>query len=187
VSNQAIVARKEVAFIAVGEAALGGVGRWIAILGAVLATGSAINATLFSAARLVRDASASGDVPGLLGRESRGLPVVALVFVSAVGTALAMLPGITVVIVFGSAAFLAVYTLVNSLQAAMAERRRDRVLAATGAIACAAAICALVVELARDDLPSLFILLGTTAFVTLARVVFVHRRRMQAVRTGSGA
>jgi len=182
VSDQAIVTQKEVAFIAVGEAALGGVGRWLAILGAVLATGSAINATLFSAARLVRDASASGEVPGLLGRESRGLPVVALVVVSAVGTALAMLPGITVVIVFGSGAFLAVYTLVNSLQAAMAERRRDRVLAATGAIACAAAICALVIELARDDLPSLFILLGTTAVVVLARVAFVHGRRTHAIR-----
>jgi hypothetical protein len=182
VSDQAIVTQKEVAFIAVGEAALGGVGRWLAILGAVLATGSAINATLFSAARLVRDASASGEVPGLLGRESRGLPVVALVVVSAVGTALAMLPGITVVIVFGSGAFLAVYTLVNSLQAAMAERRRDRVLAATGAIACAAAICALVIELARDDLPSLFILLGTTAVVVLARVAFVHGRRIHAIR-----
>jgi hypothetical protein len=113
--------------------------------------------------------------------------VVALVFVSAVGTALAMLPGITVVIVFGSAAFLAVYTLVNSLQATMAERRRDRVLAATGAIACVAAICALVVELARDDPPGLVILVGTTAFVVLARVVFVRQRRMRSGRTAGGA
>ena len=58
VSNHAIVANKEVAFVAVGRAALGEVGRWLAIAGALLATGSAINATLFSAAR------SSGRAPG---------------------------------------------------------------------------------------------------------------------------
>ncbi len=63
VSDHVIVARKEVAFIAVGEAALGSVGRWAAIVGAIFATGSAINATLFSSARLIRDASAHGRAP----------------------------------------------------------------------------------------------------------------------------
>ena len=63
VSDHVIVATKEAAFVAVGQAALGGVGRWVAIVGAVFATGSAINATLFSTARLMRDASASGELP----------------------------------------------------------------------------------------------------------------------------
>jgi len=177
-SDQAIVANKEVAFIAVGEAALGGVGRWIAILGAVFATGSAINATLFSAARLVRDASASEDLPTVLGRETNGLPVAALLFVSAIGTGLAMLPGITAVIAFGSGAFLAVYTLVNYLQATMADRPGARALALLGTVACIAAIGALLWELARDDPASLAILLGTTAAVAAARLVFVRRGRL---------
>ena len=148
VSDHAIVASKEIAFIAVGEAALGGFGRWAAIVGAVFATGSAINATLFSAARLVRDASAAGDVPGLLGRERGGLPAYTLIFISVVGATMAMLPGITAVIAFGSAAFLAVYTLVNYLQATMGERRRDRVLGWLGVAACVGALVALVYELA---------------------------------------
>jgi amino acid transporter len=182
VSDHAIVAQKEVAFIAVGEAALGGVGRWLAIVGAVFATGSAINATLFSTARLIRDASASADLPEVLGRETNGLPVVALVFVSAAGAALAMLPGITAVIAFGSGAFLAVYTLVNWLQATMAERLGQRALAAVGAAACVAAIGALLVELVRDEPTSLAILVAITAALALARVVFVRasRRRSRA-------
>jgi amino acid transporter len=180
VSNHAIVAHKEVAFVAVGEAALGGVGRWAAILGALFATGSAINATLFSTARLVRDASAAGDVPGLLGRETGGLPVVALAFISVLGAAMAMLPGIITVIAFGSGAFLAVYTLVNYLQATMARRRRERVLAWVGAVGCVGALVALVVELARDDLPALVVLVGTSVVLAVGRVAFLRRTRRRA-------
>ena len=75
VPDAVLVAGKEAAFIEVGRAALGEAGRWAAIVGAVFATGSAINATLFSTARLVRDAAASGEVPSALGRESHGLPI----------------------------------------------------------------------------------------------------------------
>ncbi len=134
VSDHAITANKEVAFIAVGQAALGEVGRWAAIVGAVFATGSAINATLFSCARLVRDASATGDLPAALGRETNGLPVVAMAFISIAGVAMAMLPGITAVIAFGSASFLAIYTIVNWLQFAMARGFWSRALAAVGAL-----------------------------------------------------
>jgi amino acid transporter len=93
VSDHVITARKEVAFVAVGEAALGGFGRWAAIVGAVFATGSAINATLFSCARLVRDASTTGDLPRSLGRETHGQPMIAMAFISIVGVTMAMLPG----------------------------------------------------------------------------------------------
>jgi hypothetical protein len=175
VTDHAIVARKEVAFIAVGQAALGAPGRWVAIVGAVFATGSAINATLFSAARLMRDASAAGEVPRLLGRETGGLPIVAMVFISAVGAGMAMLPGITAVIAFGSGAFLAVYTLVNYLQAKIATRRVDRVLAWIGAGACVAALGALFVELARDDLVALVVLSVLGAALVLGRMAFVRR------------
>ena len=58
-----IVADREVAFATVGEAALGPVGRWVAIAGALLATSSAINATIFSASRLMRDAALSVSSP----------------------------------------------------------------------------------------------------------------------------
>jgi hypothetical protein len=176
VNDATIVARKEVAFVAVGQAALGGIGRWVAITGAVFATGSAINATLFSTARLVRDASATGELPRSLGRSTDGLPIVALAFISVAGAAMAMLPGITAVIAFGSAAFLAVYSIVNYLQATTAPRRRDRVLAGFGGVACVAALATLFVELARDDPQSLAILVACTAALAIGRIVFLRHR-----------
>ena len=174
-SNATIVAKKEVAFVAVGEAALGGFGRWMAILGAVFATGSAINATLFSAARLMRDASAAGDVPPLLGREHRGLPVAALLVISGAGAAMAMLPGITRIIVIGSAGFLAVYTIVNALEAREGACRRDRVVAAIGFVGCVAALVALVVQLVRDDVTGLVILVGFAVAIAGARLLYARR------------
>ena len=187
VSDHAIVARKEVAFIAVGEAALGSAGRWAAIIGAIFATGSAINATLFSCARLIRDASVTGELPAALGRETDGLPFVAMLFISVAGIGLAMLPGITAVIAFGSGAFLAIYTVANYLQMRMATGRGARALAAVGALTCLAAIGALLVELGRDDPTGLGILLGLTAALTAARFVFVRHRAQAAAAHLVGA
>ena len=80
---------------------------------------------------------------------------------------MAMLPGITAVIAVGSGAFLAVYTLVNVLQARAATHRAERVLAAAAAIGALAAIGVLVSELARDDLA------GLVAFGALIGLVAV--------------
>lgn len=58
-----LVEEKEIALAAAGEAALGTTGLVIVTVGAVFATGSAINATLFATARLARDVARAGDYP----------------------------------------------------------------------------------------------------------------------------
>ena len=176
VSNDAIMAEKEVAFVAVGRAALGEPGRWLAIGGALLATASAINATLFSAARLVRDAAACHELPRRLGREHRGVPLAALAFIAVTGGAVAMLPGITVIIAVGSGAFLAVYTLVNLLQASEARSRAERLLAAAAAIGSIAAVGVLIVDLAVTDPAGFGVLIGLLVLVAVARGAFRRRR-----------
>ncbi len=86
-----IAAEKEVAFAVVGEKALGGFGLWAAAAGALLATSSAINATLFSTARLARDVSGAGELPAALGRERHQIPAAAIVWLALLG---AMSPAI---------------------------------------------------------------------------------------------
>ncbi|MGZ6884654.1 MAG: APC family permease [Acidimicrobiia bacterium] len=176
VSDHAITAQKEVAFVVVGRAALGEVGRWGAIVGAIFATASAINATLFSCARLIRDASRARDLPEVLGRERAGQPAVALAAISVAGVLLAMLPGITVVITFGSAAFLAIYAVVNWLEMTEAPRTGARVVAAVGGLACAASIALLVYQLAVDDPGGLAAIGVVAAVVVVGRVLFVRSR-----------
>jgi amino acid transporter len=185
VPDSTLVATKEAAFIEVGRAALGEAGRWAAIVGAVLATGSAINATLFSTARLVRDAARTGEVPSGLGRGTRGVPVAALAFIAAAGAAMAMLPGITSVIVLGSGSFLAVYAIVNYLEAKAGATRSDRAVAWLATVLCAAALGDLVVEFARDDRTAFAVLVGLVALLIAGRIAFV-RGWFRPVRHGRG-
>jgi amino acid transporter len=172
-----IVANKETAFVLVGRAALGTAGRWAAIAGALLATSSAIHATLFSTARLVRDGSSTGELPRGLGAVRGTTPVGALAFMSSAGLALAMLPAITSLIALGSAAFLAVYVLVNYLQARAATTAATRGIAVMSGLGCAGAFVLLVVELARDDLVGLVVLVLLACLIAAGRLLV--RRRMR--------
>ena len=80
-----LVQEKEVALAAAGEAALGTTGLVIVTVGAVFATGSAINATLFATARLARDVAKAGDYPEWVGRTNgRGVPDRAVVVLGTV-------------------------------------------------------------------------------------------------------
>ena len=117
VSDATLAARKEVAFAVVGKQALGAFGLWAATVAAVFSTSSAINATLFSTARLIRDVSAAGELPARLARE-RARPARDRGRLDAIfGAGFSLLPGITEVVSFGSLTFLLVFGLVNLLHA----------------------------------------------------------------------
>ena len=64
--------------------------------------------------------------------------------------------------------------IVNGLQATMAPSRAARRTATVAAVACLAAIGALIVELARDDPRGLAILAGIASGIALARYAFVR-------------
>ncbi len=174
VSDQLIIAQREVAFAEVGREALGQVGRFLAVGGAVLATSSAVNATLFSTARLVRDLTDAGELPQVVGRTRDGLPVNAMWLLAVLGTAFAMLPGINELLSFGSITFLGVFGLINHLQARTADGTADRVLGHAGAAACGAAIVVVCVRLAADDPATLAMIAGTAVAVLVLRLVYVR-------------
>lgn len=185
-SDQGIIAHKEVAFAIVGEKALGGFGLWAATVGAVFSTSSAINATLFSTARLVRDVSAAGELPAALGREHRGLPAAAILWIAIGGAVFSLLPGITEIVSFGSLTFLLVFGLINLLHARhTATPGVDRGLAYLGGGACFAAAVGLVYYLARSDRPALVMIAACAVVIAAARVGFVESRR-RAVPSGTG-
>ncbi len=179
-SDQAIVGEKEVAFAVVGERALGSFGLWAATLGAVFSTSSAINATLFSTARLVRDVSAARELPARLARERGGLPVGAVAWLALFGAAFSLLPGITEIVSFGSLTFLLVFGLINLLHARHTARAGwDRRLAYLGAVACFAAAVGLLYYLARSDRQALLLIGICASIVVVGRGAFVRRRRRE--------
>jgi amino acid transporter len=178
VPDRLLASQKEVAFAVVGKEALGTFGLWAATVAAVFSTGSAINATLFSTARLIRDVSAAAELPVRLGRERGGLPATAIVSIALLGGAFALLPGIVEVVAFGSLTFLLVFALVNLLHARhTAEPGWDRGLAYLGGVACAIASLGLLYELARDDRAALALIFVCAAAIGVGRLAFVRSRR----------
>jgi amino acid transporter len=179
--DSAIVGEKEVAFAVVGKQALGTAGLWAATVGAVFSTSSAINATLFSTARLARDVSEAGELPRALGREREGLPVGAVLWIAAFGAAFSLLPGVTEIVSFGSLAFLLVFGLINLLHARHTARPGwDRGLAYLGAVACLGSAGGLLYYLGRWDPGGLALSLGCAAAIAAARLLFVRSRRAAA-------
>jgi amino acid transporter len=178
VSDRLLAGQKEVAFALVGKQALGTFGLWAATVAAVFSTGSAINATLFSTARLIRDVSVAGELPGALGRERRGLPATAIVAIALAGAAFSLLPGIVAVVAFGSLTFLLVFALVNLMHARhTAAPGWDRGLAYLGGAACLLATAGLLFELARSEVPALALIGACALAIGAARLAFVRSRR----------
>jgi hypothetical protein len=178
ISDGVIAAKKEVAFALAGEQALGNFGLWAATIGAAFSTSSAINATLFSTARLVRDVSAADELPSALGRQRHGLPAAAIAWIALFGAAFSLLPGIAEIVSFGSFAFLLVFALINLLHARhTASPGWDRRLAYLGGAACLASSGGLLYYLARSDRPGLALIAACALAVVVARWAFVRERR----------
>ncbi len=176
VSDAVIVSQKEVAFATVGREAFGPVGRGIATFAALLATCSAINATLFSSARQMRDLADANELPVRLEREVNGLPVAALAMLTILASAFAMLPGLLEVLAFGSVTFLGVFALVNHLAARATRKPIPRIVAHAGSAACVGAIIALGFELAEHDRPGLVLIVACVLGLILARLAFVKKK-----------
>lgn len=176
VSDQLIVAEREIAFAEVGQQALGTSGRWLATAAAVLATASAINATLFSSARLVRDLGDAREVPGVFARVCDGLPTRALWLLAGLGAVFAMMPGIGALLAFGSVTFLGVFGLINHLHARTADGPGDALLGHVGSMACLGAILVVLAQLARDDPSTLALIAGCFLAMGALRLAFLRRR-----------
>ncbi|MGQ4378995.1 APC family permease [Streptomyces sp. SAS_267] len=176
VPDSLIVSQREVAFATVGQEALGTFGRWLATGAAVLATSSAINATLFSTARLVRDLSDARELPPFLGRTPAGVPANAMWMLALLGAVFAMLPGINELLAFASATFLGVFGLINYLHARTTDHARERVLGHLGATACAIAIIVLTTQLAVHEPTTLALIAGCVLGVGALRLVFARNR-----------
>ena len=171
---------KEVAFALVGQEAFGTFGLWFASLGAVLSTASAVNATLFSTARLMETVAEAGEFPRRLAGERHGVPATAVVVLAGAGGAIALLPGITELVSFGSLSFLGVFAVVNVIHATRADGSLDAAIGWVGAVACTAAAVALVGDLAAHDRLGLALVGGALVLLVVARLGFRRHERQVA-------
>ena len=190
VGDSVIVAHREVWLAVVGQRALGTAGLWLATATVLFATSSAINATLFSTSRLVRDLSVARELPAGLGRSRRGVPATGMWVLTVMAAGLAMAPGVTQVLAFGSLTFLVAFALVNYLHVRSTDVGVERWLGRLGASACLLTIGVLVARLAAADRAVVAVVASCFASVAGLRALFKRRRLSHTMDTegtsGSG-
>jgi hypothetical protein len=147
---------------------------------AVLATLSAINATIYGNARLGYTLAVEGELPPSQAIERRGLPLPGALTIAAIGLLLANLVPIEAIAIIASASFLLIFTVVNAAAFRLAaEIGARRWLTGVALAVSAVALVVLVWHSAATDLGALavfvvFVLLSTVGEAVYGRFVRGH-------------
>jgi amino acid transporter len=148
VGAEQLVVHRESALAIAGRAAAGPVGLIVVTLAACASATSAINATLFSAARLARTAAKHRLLPTWCGRCNRyEVPAWSVVAIALLSVVLAATSTLDVLVAVASLGFLCLFCLVNVL--AVRRSRRGRWIALAGALGSAGAAIVVVITLVR--------------------------------------
>jgi len=138
-----IVAAKDYALAEAAKPFLGRFGYLLITVAALLSTLSAINATLYGAARLSYNIAKDGELPVMLERKIWNRPVEGLLITTAATLLIANLFDLSSISTMGSAGFLLIFAAVNGANAALAEQTGSRrwisvlgLLLCLGALAC---------------------------------------------------
>ena len=116
-----IAAKKDYALAVAAEPSLGRVGFVLVAVAAVLATLSAINATVYGNARLGYILAVEGELPHSQAGERHGVPVPGAVTIAVASLVLGNLIPIQSIAIISSASFLLVFTIVNVAAARLAR------------------------------------------------------------------
>lgn len=106
-----IIADKEYALAAGAGDVMGSIGHNLIILGAILATSSAISGTLFGSSRQMAVVARDGYLPSVLGDRKNNIPIKAILTMSGMAIVLLLSGGLQVILEFGSITFLLVSLL----------------------------------------------------------------------------
>ncbi len=106
---QILVAAKEYALAVAARPVLGDLGTVLVCLAAMLSTASAINATMFGAARMMAEMAVHGEMPKPFSFRNRAaVPWLAVIIIGAITLVLVMLGGLEFIASFSSLTFLSV-------------------------------------------------------------------------------
>ena len=103
-----LIKNKEYALAAGVEAVMGSLGGTLVVFGAILATSSAINGTLFGSSRQMASIADDGYFPPIVSQRSNGIPKTAITAMAAISSLLISIGGLQMILEFGSITFLLV-------------------------------------------------------------------------------
>lgn len=138
---------KDYALAVAARPALGDTGFTLVAISALLATFSAINATIYGNARLGYSLAKDGEFPESLERKVWNRPIGGVLLTTVLSLLLANLVDLTAIAIMGSAGFLLIFAVVNAAAWKLAPAiGASRWVCLLGSLACTAALCVLLYQ-----------------------------------------
>ena len=168
-----IVNAKDYALAEAARPSLGHTGFTLIAIAAMLSTASAINATVYGAARLSYVIAKDGELPSILERKAWGKPIEGLLITSAGTLCIANLVDLSSISTMGSAGFLLIFAAVNAANVVMAAQTHSkRSLSLIGVGLCLGALGSLIWQTAMRAPGQLWFLLAMIAIALLLEITF---------------
>ena len=175
-----IVDAKDYALAAAAEPFLGHTGFTLIAVAALLSTASAINATLYGAARLSYIIAQEGELPEVLEERIWRKPIVGLLITTGLTLVAANTLDLNSIATIGSAGFLVIFAAVNVANVKLSAHTRSRPwLSWLGAFACVLALAALFWQVEMQTplkILVLFAILGVSVAIESIYRLLRHRR-----------
>jgi amino acid transporter len=111
IPTEELIKNKEYALASGAEDIMGSWGRNLVIMGAVLATSSAISGTMFGSSRQMARIADDAYLPAILTQRKKHIPIYAIIAMAATATLLILVGGLRLILEFGSITFLLVSLL----------------------------------------------------------------------------
>ncbi|MGD8592498.1 MAG: APC family permease [Gammaproteobacteria bacterium] len=173
VSPDKVAEAKDYVLAVAAEPALGHIGFTLVAVAALLATFSAINATIYGNARLGFSLAKDGELPEFLERKVWARPIYGVILTAGLSLLLANLVDLTAIAIMGSAGFLIIFAAVNAANVKLAaETGGNRLIASLGFLACLGALAVLVYHTAEDNAHALWIILAMVVVSFLFELVY---------------
>jgi len=160
VPEQELLRAKDYALAVAARPSLGETGFTIVAIAALLATFSAINATIYGNARLGYFLARDGELPKVFDRQLWNEPVTGVLVTACISLLIANTLDISSIAVIASASFLLVFALVNASAAALTkEINGRRWIHVLGAVCCGVSLSVLLVHAVLSDFSAIVVFL----------------------------
>jgi len=164
---------KDYALAEAAKPALGHAGFVLVSVSALMATFSAINATIYGNARLGYTLAKDGELPEPLEHKTWNRPVAGVLLTTSLSLLLANLVDLTGIAIMGSAGFLIIFAVVNLSNLKLAKvTGANRLIAGSGFFACIAALATLLNHTYKDNPESLAVVVGMVGSAFVFELVY---------------
>jgi hypothetical protein len=174
VGAEKLIENKEVSLIIAGQKILGTPGLVIVTIAAAFSTGSAINATLFSTARLTESVSEKNQLPKVFGKEnSKKIPYFSILFIAGFAILLAVVGNLSILVDSASVIFLFTFGVVNLI--AFTQKVKWRFFCLMGFILCLMAIILSVLEQWKNNPFIILVIILSVVFIFIFRPLILKK------------